>query len=261
MTKEDIKFVDPLSILKSAFVMTIEDTDPTILADPTYETEIVPKTLAITFEIEQMPSNPENGETLFKLTLKNVDREIYRNSRLTISLADPAKFVSESTGEMVDGSFQTISTFMKPYNHKDHEISEQVFEATGNTYGYSILSILLVAKMLLAGFICFNPFMAIIIKNILVLEFCSILIMFNIEHSLKMRQMLTILYEIVQQELIPNFYDMNLAPFSPIYQFKGNISLLGVKSYMLENAGGELNFILLTFICWNIINFMTNKIA
>jgi hypothetical protein len=68
---------------------------------------------------------------------------------------------------------------MKPYTY--YSISEiQVIEGTTDVLAGSLIVGITAAQIFVAGFSCINPFMAILIKNILVLEFCSVLILLNL---------------------------------------------------------------------------------
>jgi hypothetical protein len=66
----------------------------------------------------------------------------------------------------------------------------EAFDSSGRVISTSLAVGLLTAKIAFLGFSCINPFMAILIKNILVLEFCSVLIMLNLKFPLQIRRLL-----------------------------------------------------------------------
>jgi len=54
----------------------------------------------------------------------------------------------------------------------------------------------------------------------------------------------------VQQEILKNFYSVRIRSKSATSDYRGNISLLGIKSYTFENMGGEMNFIIILVAVW-----------
>jgi hypothetical protein len=86
---------------------------------------------------------------------------------------------------------------MSPFTYYSADEIEAL-DKLGSVVSSSLAVGLLTAKLAIVGFTCINPFMAILIKNILVLEFCSVLILLNLKFPLKIRRLLTSIYSVVQ---------------------------------------------------------------
>lgn len=202
--------------------------------------------------MEKLENNQVNNLSLFLLSLENITRDLFSHNKMRLSLEHPSKIQSTSTLAMVSDPYHIVEINMKPYTF--YTVEEiQFLDSFSSTLNNSIFFGVLSAKIFMTSIACINPFMAILIKNILVLEFCSVLILFNLKFPLQIRRLMTSLYNVVQQELVPNFYDVNLREHSAVADYKGNISEVGLKSYMFENAGGEINILFVLLIIWLLI--------
>jgi hypothetical protein len=83
------------------------------------------------------------------------------------------------TKKEVDDNYHQIDILMKPFAHYS-EKEVEVIEIASKAIGWTIFSSFVAIKALFSAFICFNPLMVILIKNIFVLEYCSNLILVNI---------------------------------------------------------------------------------
>jgi hypothetical protein len=163
--------------------------------------------------MEKLVVNPSSGVSVWLITLENVKRDIFTTSTLTVTLDQPSKIKSESSSGSVSDEFHIVSTSMNPFTY--YTATEiQTLGNAGSIVSQSLAIGSITAKLAVLGFSCINPFMAILIKNILVLEFCSVLIMLNLKFPLQIRNLLTSIYTVVQQELVENFYQVNLRQHS-----------------------------------------------
>ena len=72
INKAHMVYSDPVETINSIFTFKIEETDPGIVSQTNYITDILDKNPLISFKIEEFTSNSLNGVTLYKLNLNNV---------------------------------------------------------------------------------------------------------------------------------------------------------------------------------------------
>lgn len=135
---------------------------------------------------------------------------------------------------------------MKKFEYYD-ESEINLFKGLMNLASSWAYAITLIAKIAMLGILCFNPVFTILIKNIFVLEFCSMLILFNINYHNQVYEQLRTLYDITQGQIYPNFYKMAIEHFSKYRNWRGNINRMGNLSFLIENAGFEFNIITVSF--------------
>jgi hypothetical protein len=135
---------------------------------------------------------------------------------------------------------------------EDQNFIEKFSEYAFSIFFYSLL----LANAGMIGALCYNPLFTILMKNILVLDFCSMLILFNMKYNDSIRKMLKILFKVAQSQIVENvLFDFQAYKYSGILNFRGNINLVGTKSSMVENAGLEICLFGLLMVVMAILYF------
>lgn len=124
-------------------------------------------------------------------------RSIYSSTKLIIILTKPEHLKSASSRLMVAERFRTIIINMKKFDYYDKS-DIKLFDGMLNMVSSWAYAALVIAKIAMFGIICFNPIFTVLIKNIFVLEFCSMLILFNINYHNQVYEHLSTLYDVIQ---------------------------------------------------------------
>lgn len=158
---------------------------------------------------------------------------------------------------MVNENFRTAQIDMKMYDYfSDSDVKQ--FESLNSFAINGLFFSLIFVKIAVLGIFCFNPIFTVLIKNIFVLEFCSMMILFNIKYSSQVFSLLKFLYDRVQGEIYPNLYNFEIERHSQFKNYRGNINQVGTQSYMLENSGIEINIILASLIAFCVFKILVN---
>jgi hypothetical protein len=98
MSKNDMQFVDPdpNARVSTAFSIKINDS-AAVKGRSDYSRAIKPFNSRFRFKMRKMVNHPANGESLWIIQLKNVKRDIFTTSKLTVTLVQPSKIRSVST--------------------------------------------------------------------------------------------------------------------------------------------------------------------